>query len=440
MRRAGAGLIAAVLALAGCKTAEPKPNDKDPAGIAAGRAKGKSPDWLASGPNAPNTGLNTGKDAQGLFGGRVIDPEGRGLKGVYIDVERTDAPPGAGAPVSIISKDDGYFLTRGLAPGVSYTLTARAQQDGRALAGIVQAMVPAPNLTIQLRDDLAPPPGTNRPLPPSGALPPSIPPPSSDLIPPVGVGPNPGSATGGLPRPTDGGWVPGAGPTSNAVPPTLPNPAGSLPKPPVPAPTADAPVTRIRPESTANGPVDPFKPPTASIPGPPVPPLPSAVPVIPPPNPDPEKKSARPMKPGANFALVDTMQRPWDFAAHRHGNLVLLDFMTTWCVPCKKSIPLLADLQARFGANGLQLVGVVCDDVPLKERVDLAAKYHQSNNLNYALFVEPGSNPGSVRDRFQVSGYPTAILLDGSGNVVWRGNPAMDRSGLETAIRSRIGK
>lgn len=440
MRRAGAGLIAAVLALAGCKTAEPKPNDKDPAGIAAGRTKGKSPDWLATGPNAPKGGIDIGKEAQGLFGGRVIDPEGRGLKGVYIDVERTDAPPGTGAPVSILTKDDGYFLTQGLTPGVSYTLTARTQFEGKALVGIVQAKAPTPNITIQLRDDFAPPPGTSRPLPPSGALPPSIPPPSSELIPPVGVGPNPGAATGGLPKPVDGGWAPGVGPTSTAVPPTLPNAAAPQPKPAVPAPSSDAPVTRIRPESTANGPADPFKPPTASIPGPPVPPLPNSVPVIPPPNPDPEKKSARPLKPSANFALVDTLQRPWDFAAHRHGDLVLLDFMTTSCVPCKKSIPALADFQARFGASGLQLVGVVCDDAPLTERVDRAAKYQQANNLNYALYVEPGSEPGRVSNRFQVEKYPTAILLDGAGNVIWRGHPSADRAALESAIRSRLGK
>jgi thiol-disulfide isomerase/thioredoxin len=450
MRRVGAGLLAAVLALAGCKSSDPKPTDRDPAGLAAGRAKGKNLDWLGgNGSGVPKAGtlarpgdpgFNPGKEAQGLFGGRVIDPYGRGVKGVYIDVERADAPPGTGAPVSIQTRDDGYFMTQGLTPGVAYTLTARTQFEGKSLAGVVQARAPAPNITIQLRDDMILPPGAGRPGSPGGALPPSIPPPSGDLIPPVGVVPNP-SAT---PRPADGGWVPGVGPTSGSVPATLPNPndnaGGLLPKSPS-VPNPDVPVTRIRPESTATGPGDPFRPPAASIPGPPVPPVNPAVPVIPPPpNSDPQKKSDRPVRPGANFSLVDTLQRPWEFATNRHGSLVLLDFMTTSCVPCKKSIPVLADLQARYGADGLQLVGVVCDDAPMTERSDRAAKYHQANNLNYALFVEPGALPGSVSDRFQVKGYPTAILLDSTGAVVWRGHPSMDRAALESAIRARIGK
>lgn len=444
MRRAGAGLIAVALALAGCKSSsDPKPKDREPGGTAAARAKGKGLDWLENGRGGtPN--VNVGKEAQGMFGGRVVDPYGRGLKGVYIDVERADAPPGAGAaPVSIQTRDDGYFMTQGLTPGVTYTLTAKTRAEGKTLAGVVQARAPSPNLTIQLRDDMLPAPG-GRPGVPSGGPSPSLPPPSSDLIPPIGTGPGSSPSPAVVTRPPDGGWVPGVGPTSGSVPATLPNPndnaGGALPKSPS-SPAPEVPVTRIRPESTATGPADPFRPPAASIPGPLVPPVSPGVPTIPPPpGVDPEKKSDRAVKPGANFALVDTLQRPWEFATNRHGSLVLLDFMTTSCVPCKHAIPVLADLQAKYGAGGLQLVGVVCDDAPLAQRTQLAAKYHQANNLNYALFVEPGSKPGALHNRFQVEGYPTAVLLDAAGNVVWRGHPATGRAALESAIRSRLAR
>jgi thiol-disulfide isomerase/thioredoxin len=486
MRRVGAGLLAVVLALSGCKYLDPKPADKadkkDPPGVAAARtkAKDKDPDWLAGVGKIPggNTdvpragtwskpgdpGFSVGKESQGIFGGRVIDPYGKGVKGAFIRIERADAAGGSGAPTGILTKDDGYFLTQGLTPGAAYTLTAETQQEGKTLTGVVQAKAPAANLTIQLRDDLIRPPGlppgAAPPNPPGGALPPPVPnspgisPPSGDLIPPVGMAPGPSAGPSAAarpqlqpqPQPQDGAWTPGVGPAGGQVPATLPGPGNAAPptnpNSPVPPASPDPSVTRIRPENTANGPTDPFRPPAANIPGPPVPPV-GPTPVIPPPNPDPQKKSSRPVGPGGgNFALVDTLQRPWEFATSRHGSLVLVDFMTTTCGPCKQTIPVLTDLQARFGADGLQLVGVVCDETPLAERTDRAAKYHRDYNLNYALFVEPGANPGAVRDRFlgHDDGYPTAVLLDGSGAVVWKGHPSADRVALEAAIKSRLGK
>jgi thiol-disulfide isomerase/thioredoxin len=169
------------------------------------------------------------------------------------------------------------------------------------------------------------------------------------------------------------------------------------------------------------------------------------VPPIPPPSKDatPDrgdgKTMSRPRRDGANFTLLDALDRPWEFATSRYGSLVLVEFMTTTCGPCKKVIPILADLQSRYGAGGLQLIGVVCDNAPARERLALAAKYHADHRLNYALFVEPGPEPGSVRDRFQVERYPTAVLLDGTGGVLWQGHPA-DRAALEAAIRQHLGK
>jgi thiol-disulfide isomerase/thioredoxin len=158
-----------------------------------------------------------------------------------------------------------------------------------------------------------------------------------------------------------------------------------------------------------------------------------------PPSPDPEKKSALPVRPGANFALVDQMGRPWDFATSKHGELVLMEFMTTTCVPCLQSLPGLKDLQAKYGAAGLQLVGVVCDDKPQADRTAMAAKYHREKNLNYMLYVESGARPGAVRDRYIGDrGYPTAVLLNAAGDVLWTGHPSAGRNELETAIQTNL--
>jgi thiol-disulfide isomerase/thioredoxin len=40
------------------------------------------------------------------------------------------------------------------------------------------------------------------------------------------------------------------------------------------------------------------------------------------------------------------------------GQVLVLDFYATWCEPCRKSIPRLIALQNKYGAKGLQVVGL----------------------------------------------------------------------------------
>ena len=138
------------------------------------------------------------------------------------------------------------------------------------------------------------------------------------------------------------------------------------------------------------------------------------------------------------IALVDTLDRPWGLDAVKPGSLVLVEFMTSTCVHCPKVIPILKDLQSRYGASGLQVAGVLCDDLPHNDRVATAAKYGRDYNLNYALYVEPG-DAGSVRDRLGVESYPTAILMDSTGRVLWKGHPGKKEE-LEAAIKQNLGK
>jgi thiol-disulfide isomerase/thioredoxin len=48
---------------------------------------------------------------------------------------------------------------------------------------------------------------------------------------------------------------------------------------------------------------------------------------------------------------------------HSHrGRVVVLNFWATWCAPCRQEIPVLSALQARFGADGVDVIGVSLDE------------------------------------------------------------------------------
>jgi thiol-disulfide isomerase/thioredoxin len=449
MRLGGVGLLAAFVALTGCKGPAPKPFEKKEPATPVSRAKGATPAWLEES-MAKLPGQNTGipkagsftdpktpgfdpqRESRGLIAGRVLDPFGQGAKNVFIRIEPADASPKEkdGAAIGILTNEAGYFLVKDLPPGRAYTLTAEAKADGKPLYGMVQTRPPQSNVTIALRDDLALPPADGPPGAATAALPPG-----GDHIPSTTL-PMPAPAA----RVGDGGWSPGVGSSPGSVPATIPGiapsapPSGGIPPPSGVIPSID-PRPSVRPESTA-GIEQPWKPPTVSIPGgPSVPNFP-----LPPPNPpasgQPEKKSSRTR--GGDITLVDSLERPWSLA-DRSGSLVLLEFMTTNCVHCKRTIPTLTELQSRYASSGLELIGVLCDDVPQRQRAALAAKYQRDHNLNYAVYVEQGPESGTVRDKFQVEAYPAVVLLSGDGSVLWQGHPAK-KAELEAAIRRNLGR
>jgi hypothetical protein len=143
--------------------------------------------------------------------------------------------------------------------------------------------------------------------------------------------------------------------------------------------------------------------------------------------------------PAGKIALVDTLGRDWDLDAVKPGTMVLLEFLDTQSEPCTRYLPVTKDVQARYGASGLEIAGVVCDNLPQKDRAAAAAKYHRDNNLNFAVYVEPGAI-GPVLDQFDIKNAPTAVLLDSTGKVLWKGHPSNDRAALEAALKQNLPK
>ena len=82
-----------------------------------------------------------------------------------------------------------------------------------------------------------------------------------------------------------------------------------------------------------------------------------------------------------NFAFKDTSGKQVSLSGFK-GKVILLDFWATWCVPCKQEIPGFIELQKKFGARGLQIVGLSVDD-PLT----LAKTYAAQMKMNYPVLL-----------------------------------------------------
>lgn len=108
------------------------------------------------------------------------------------------------------------------------------------------------------------------------------------------------------------------------------------------------------------------------------------------------------------------------------GEVVLLDFWATWCVPCREEIPHFVELQKKYRDRGLQIVGVSMDDSP-----DPVHPFYRQFHMNYPVVMgtaEVGSAYGGVL------GLPIAFLIDRQGRIYSKRMGATDAAVFEKEV------
>jgi len=110
------------------------------------------------------------------------------------------------------------------------------------------------------------------------------------------------------------------------------------------------------------------------------------------------------------------------------GKVVYLDFWASWCGPCKQSFPWMNEMQAKYGAKGLQIVGINLD----AKRAD-ADKFLAEVPATFVLAFDA---QGDTPKRYGVKGMPTSVLIGADGKVVQMhaGFRDEERKALEDAI------
>jgi peroxiredoxin len=114
-----------------------------------------------------------------------------------------------------------------------------------------------------------------------------------------------------------------------------------------------------------------------------------------------------------NFTLKDATNKDVTIAAYK-GKVIVLDFWATWCEPCKLEIPGFVDLQNKYGAKGLQMIGISVDDT-----LDQLEPYVAEYKMNYPVLQ--GRNHDDVQDAFgPIFGIPTTVVISRDGQICRR--------------------
>ncbi len=114
------------------------------------------------------------------------------------------------------------------------------------------------------------------------------------------------------------------------------------------------------------------------------------------------------------------------------GKVVLLNFWATWCGPCRREIPDLIALQAKYAAQGLVVVGVSIDTTGAAT----VKAFAQKMKINYPMLMGDDETVAAYGN-FQI--IPTTFFIDRAGRIAGRQEGGADQATFEAAVKPLLG-
>jgi len=111
-------------------------------------------------------------------------------------------------------------------------------------------------------------------------------------------------------------------------------------------------------------------------------------------------------KPAPTFELTDLDGNSVSLKALR-GQPVVINFWSTWCVPCKQEHPLLQRFPGAY--PDVTFLGVVYQDTGPK-----VERFLERDPVPYATLLDPG---GKVAIQYGVTGVPETYFIDRDGQI-----------------------
>jgi thiol-disulfide isomerase/thioredoxin len=119
------------------------------------------------------------------------------------------------------------------------------------------------------------------------------------------------------------------------------------------------------------------------------------------------------------------------------GKVVLVDFWSTWCGPCKDTMPHMEKLHQKLGGQDFVVLGVCVWDT--QARFDSWQKKPEVKTSYLKVFDRAGSGANNIAKKlYKVSGIPTFYLIDRDGKILYSGVGSGPRTeaGLDRALKS----
>ena len=113
-------------------------------------------------------------------------------------------------------------------------------------------------------------------------------------------------------------------------------------------------------------------------------------------------------KPAPDFQVIDLKGQELSLEKYR-GQVVLLDFWATWCIPCRAEMPHLKKVYDTYKDRKFEVIGISLD-----QSKSVLDSYIEKQNITWQQFLDEGR---AVAKMYNVTGIPATFLIDGEGIV-----------------------
>ena len=141
--------------------------------------------------------------------------------------------------------------------------------------------------------------------------------------------------------------------------------------------------------------------------------------------------------PAIDFTLTDQYGQTHTFSDYK-GKTVFLNFLATWCPPCKSEMPDIQALYEKYGENegDLIVLGVAnpkTDDAPYNQdgTVEEVTAYLEENGLTFPVVMD---TTGELFYWYGISAFPTTFMIDADGNVYGYVSGALTADIMESIV------
>ena len=113
------------------------------------------------------------------------------------------------------------------------------------------------------------------------------------------------------------------------------------------------------------------------------------------------------------------------------GRVVVLDFWASWCGACRRTTPILNELNEEFAAQGVAFYAVNVESID-RQRLQAA---HAAFGTEFPSLHD---RAGTVQRRYAVRMLPTVIIVGQDGIVRWASTGVPSKSRLRGAISQAL--
>ncbi|KXA99839.1 hypothetical protein AKJ48_03220 [candidate division MSBL1 archaeon SCGC-AAA261O19] len=127
-----------------------------------------------------------------------------------------------------------------------------------------------------------------------------------------------------------------------------------------------------------------------------------------------------------DFTLTDIDGNTFSLSDYR-DNVVIVDFMATWCTWCVYEMPDLVNFHEDYSSEGVVMLSV---DVTTSETREQLRSFKNEYGAGWT-FARDTANVGTT---YKVVGIPTKYMINQNGVIVWKHSGATSYSTLESEV------